>query len=244
MLFKLRYFLTHLLLSVSLAACALLVVFYLWYPSALAYAVGVTKIFITLLVVDVILGPVLTFVVSSEGKKSLKFDIGVIVVLQLSAFAYGIHSVALGRPVWMVFNVDRFDLVQAYQISDEYRAQARPEYQQLSWFGPKQVASAKPKDEAAQQHLLFESVMGGADLPLRPDLYEPIENELAQIKASVLSLSNLQRYNDKTEVEQVLEKWPEADGYLPMNTKLNPVTVLIQKTTGKVLGIVALKPWG
>ena len=46
-----------------------------------------------LLAIDVILGPVLGFIVFKEGKKTLKMDLAIIIVLQLSALSYGLFSI-------------------------------------------------------------------------------------------------------------------------------------------------------
>ena len=137
MSFRLRCFLVHASISSVLALISVFVVFGLWYPSPIHKAVGATDIFLLLLAVDVVLGPLLTFVLAVEGKKYLKLDFVVVALLQVSAFFYGIYVVAEGRAVWLVFNIDRFDLVQAYQVNEKYRQEALPEYQLLSWTGPK-----------------------------------------------------------------------------------------------------------
>lgn len=242
MSFRLRGFLWHLSASVLLALLSIMVVFYFWYPSPLHLAVGVTSIFLILLTVDVIMGPLLTLLVCKEGKKTLKFDLTIIVLLQLSAFGYGLYTVAQGRPVWLVFNVDRFDLVQAYQVVDSYRAVAKPEYKNFSLLGPKVVAARKPLDVEAQNTLIFES-MGGVDMPVRPDLYVPYEDELELVRLKALPLINLKKYNSQDQVDNVLDDWPDADAFLPMMSNVRPMTVLIKRDTGSILAIVPLNPW-
>ena len=68
MIFRIRAFSFHLLISLVVGVVSLILVFQIWYPTPLDIATGVTKIFVILLVCDVILGPVLTFVVASPGK--------------------------------------------------------------------------------------------------------------------------------------------------------------------------------
>ncbi|MDP3837604.1 MAG: hypothetical protein Q8Q54_01645, partial [Methylococcales bacterium] len=77
-------FLTHLLLSGLVAAVTIIIVFFIWYPRPLDEATGVTQIFLLLLAVDIVTGPVMTFVVYQRGKKGLKFDLSVIVLLQIA----------------------------------------------------------------------------------------------------------------------------------------------------------------
>ncbi len=85
--------------------------FYL-YSSPLATAVGVTHIFLMLLVIDVILGRLLGLLVYKEGKKTLKFDLSVIILIQMAALCYGVFSIEQGRPAWLVYNVYHFELVR------------------------------------------------------------------------------------------------------------------------------------
>ena len=109
---RLKFFLSHLSISLLIVLLVIGLVFFVWYPFQLTTAVGVTHIFLMLLAIDVIIGPVLGLLVYQEGKKSLKFDLTVIILLQLSALFYGIYSIEQGRPVWLVYNVDRFELVR------------------------------------------------------------------------------------------------------------------------------------
>lgn len=69
---KVRYFLWHFFISICIAVLSLMWIFHVWYPSPLAKATNVTHIFLMLLTIDVILGPILGFVVYEEKKKTLK----------------------------------------------------------------------------------------------------------------------------------------------------------------------------
>lgn len=78
---RLKFFLNHLFISCLIVLLVIGLVFFIWYPSPLATAVGVTHIFLMMLAIDVIVGPILGLLVYKEGKKTLKFDLGVIIVL-------------------------------------------------------------------------------------------------------------------------------------------------------------------
>ena len=54
---RLKFLLSHLFISCLIALLVIGLVFFIWYPSPLSTAVGVTHIFLMLLVIDVILGP-------------------------------------------------------------------------------------------------------------------------------------------------------------------------------------------
>jgi hypothetical protein len=243
MRFRFRAFFYHLLVSGLAALLALWLIFVIWYPSSLSEAVGVTSIFLILLCVDVIVGPLMTLLVAKEGKKSLKFDLMVIVIIQLAAFAYGMGVIASGRPVWIVFAKDRFDVVRVHEIEQKHIDAAEEQFKHASWFGPQWIAARLPQDQRQLNDLVFESVAGGADLAYRPDSYVDYESELEAIKSRSFALSELYKYNVEGDVKNILSKWPEASAYLPLMARKQELTVLINKQSGKVISIVPLKPW-
>jgi hypothetical protein len=242
MSYRLRGFLIHLAVSVALGLTATGIIFLIWYPSPLEQAIGVTSIVLILLGVDVVAGPLLTFAVCKQGKKSLKYDLMLIVLVQISAFIYGIHIIAQGRPVWIVFNKDSFIAVQAFEMKHNYMEKAKSEYQVTSFSGPGWVALHYPSD-TEQKRVLYESAFKGVDLPRRADFYEPIGNQMELIKQKAQELSQLNQFNKPEEVKVELAKWPEANAFLPLNAREIPVSVLIKRETGVVVAIVNLKPW-
>ena len=72
---RLKFFLIHLSISLIIALSVVGLVFFAWYPTPLVIAVGVTQIFLMMLSIDVIVGPLLGLLVYKEGKKTLKFDL-------------------------------------------------------------------------------------------------------------------------------------------------------------------------
>jgi hypothetical protein len=240
---RLKAFLLHLAGSAVIASLALLLVFQLWYPAPLHDALGVTDIFLLLLLVDVVLGPLLTLLVFKVGKKTLVLDLAVIACLQLSALGYGLWTVAEGRPAWMVFNVDRFDLVQVVDIDARQLQDARPAYQAASWFGPRWVGASSPDDVEQRNTLVFESMMGGSDIPQRPSLYRPLANMSDTLRGKARSSQELHSYNGREQVRDALARWPEADAWLPLKARVRSMVVLVNKQRAEVVAVVDLKPW-
>src|SRR5690554_2044423 len=95
---RLRAAALHFLLSACVLSVAVYLIFWIWYPAPLHIAVGVTQIYIIILIADLIIGPLLTFVVYKNDIKKLYFDLALILLIQISAFLYGMHAVAQGRP--------------------------------------------------------------------------------------------------------------------------------------------------
>ena len=243
MLLRLKAFFLHLGLSAIIALLVLCLVFRLWYPAPLAAAVGVIHVFLMLLLVDVILGPMLTLLVYKAGKKTLVFDLAMIAALQLAALSYGLWAVSQGRPAWLVFNVDRFDVVQVLDIDTRRVDQAPSEYRAPGWSGPKWVAAIGPDNIERRNEILFEAVQGGSDIAQRPELYHSLAASSEQMKARALSLSSLSQFNESEAVINTLAAWPQATGWLPLMARAQPMVVLLTSSNTRVLAIVPLRPW-
>lgn len=234
---RIRFFIGHFTLSLLMAFLSLLLVFIFWYPSPLAQAVGVTHLFLMMLAIDVIVGPVLGFIVYKEGKKSLKMDLAIIILIQLSALIYGLYSIEQGRPAYIAYNIDRFELVRKNEI-------VSTNYQHKETFGlyPSYVAVQYPEDSKLKEKMMFDEVFGGVPLSQRPEFYQSLESAKQQMKEKVLSLNDLSKYNSPLQVGKILSKYPTAIGFFPLKANNLDMTVLVDKEY-KVIKIVDLRPW-
>ena len=240
---RLKFFFSHLSISFLIALLVSGLVFFVWYPEPLAKAVGVTNIFLMMLAIDVIVGPILGWLVYQEGKKTLKFDLSVIILIQIAALCYGVFSIEQGRPAWLVYNVDRFELVRKNELVDTNIQQAQPQFQQPSWFKPQYVATEFAKDIQQRNDEMFAEVLGGISIAQRPERYVELTQVTTQIQQRALPLKELEQYNPKTDVEKALAKYPKADAWLPLKATAVDMTVLINKEKGEVVKIVDLRPW-
>lgn len=239
---RLKFFLSHLSISLLIALFVIGLVFFIWYSSPLAKAVGVTHIFLMMLAIDVVIGPILGLLVYKEGKKSLKFDLTVIILLQLSALFYGVYSIEQGRPAWLVYNADRFELVRKNEIVMENPTLVQSQFKQISWFKPQVVATEFAKNTQQRSDDMFAEVLGGISLAQRPERYIELSKAKKQMQQRAQKLELLQQYNNKTDVEKVLAKYPQATAFLPMKASAVDMTVLIDQKAN-VIKIVDLRSW-
>ena len=237
-----KFFLGHLFISLLIALLVVGLVFFIWYPSPLATAVGVAQIFLMMLVIDVIVGPILGLLVYKEGKKSLKFDLSIIIAIQIVALCYGVYSIAQGRPAWIVFNVDRFELVRKNEIMDQNINHAQPQFQQPSWLKPQFVATEFAKNIEQRSDDMFAEVLGGISIAQRPERYVDFIQAKEQIQQRAQKLDLLQQYNKKTDVRKILAKYPQATTFLPLKASVVDMTVLVDQNSN-VIKIVNLRPW-
>ncbi|WP_202740439.1 MULTISPECIES: TfpX/TfpZ family type IV pilin accessory protein [Acinetobacter] len=240
---RLKFFLGHLVISFFIALIVVGVVFFIWYPFPLAKAVGVTHIFLMMLAIDVIIGPSLGLLVYKEGKKTLKMDLSIIILIQIIALGYGVYSIAQGRPAWLAYNVDRFELIRNNEILREQIAQASPQYQQPSWLKPQLVGVEFAKDKNIRGDEMFAEVLGGISIAQKPERYVPLDNVKKQIQQRAQNLDVLNQFNDKALVEKTLSNYPQATAFVPLKANAVDMTVLINTEKGEVVKIVDLRPW-
>lgn len=231
-----RYFLSHLVGSVIVACILLAVIFLIWYPTPLAQAVGINHIIFMLIIIDITIGPVLSFLIYKEGKKSLVFDLSVILILQISALFYGVYNIAQGRPAWIVYYKNSYELIRHADVIIESNLK-----KSSPWFGPKYVGiklSSDPKKFS--QELSLE--LSGFSLAQYPERYIPIENVKDDMKKYALPVQKLSKYNDPSMVSHILSHNPKAQYFFPMKASFEDITVLVDDTY-QVIKIVNLRPW-
>ena len=231
MKFRLFCFASHLLISFVIALFTVLVVFWVWYPSPLDKALGVADIFLLLLCIDVIIGPLLTLIVAKQGKKTLKMDLSIIGVLQIAALSYGLYIVAQGRPVWLVYDNNRFEVVQAYEAVTNPQS-SRGDFP-LSLTGPIWGAVVEPVPATvARRDAFYQAAF--------LQKYELVTDKSG---SNAIPIEILKRFNDADKVEQEASKYPTANSYIPMIGKQKPMVVFVNKSAGDVIAIVDLAPW-
>ncbi len=244
MKFRLKAACIHLLISALVALIGIGLVFWVWHPDPLQKAVGVTHIFLMMLGIDVVLGPLLTLLVaSSKEKKTLKFDLSVIAAVQLAAYLYGMHSIAVSRPVYIAFDKLRFEVVQADSVVRATDKTILPEYQSNPLFAPQWVSVRPYKDAAEQSRRTMLELQEGVSPSMMADLYQPLNDGWGGMLERKHGLDELKQYNPAEQVAKELAAYPQADSYLPMKAPSVDMAVLLDSRQKQVLGIVDLRPW-
>ncbi|MEZ2773897.1 TfpX/TfpZ family type IV pilin accessory protein [Acinetobacter pseudolwoffii] len=234
---RMKFFLTHLAISLFIATMALLLVFIFWYPFPLSKAVGVTHLFLMMLAIDVIVGPILGFIVYKEGKKTLKMDLTIIILIQLSALIYGLYSIEKGRPAYIVYNIDRFELVRKNEIINNGKSKV-----DSIGLSPNYVAVKYPEDTQLRNKVMFDEVFEGIALSQRPEYYQSLDTVQHQVKLKTQELQYLSQFNSATDIEEILKQYPNAVGFLPLKANNLDMTVLVDQSY-QVIKIVNLRPW-
>lgn len=171
----------HFLASLFLATLAAALVFGVWYPYPYRELAGGRELFLLVVAVDVICGPVLTLIMYSPTKprSELGRDLGIVILIQLAALGYGLHVVWQARPVYLVQEVDRFKIIALPEL-EAMEVAKLPGGLQPRWMdGPRTVAIRDPKDVEERNKVVLESAQGGRDYAERAEFFLPYEGDAA-----------------------------------------------------------------
>lgn len=237
-----KYSFVHFLLSLLLAAAIATLIQVQWYPSPLLKATGVLPAFLVIIAVQVLLWPLLSLFVYKENKKSLKFDLIIIVIVQIAFWFFSLYALAQGRPAWIAYTLERFELVKANEIVTMDVDNINSDFKSPTWTGPQFVGTTLSEDADVRSKHLLEEVLGGISIAQRPEQYVSIDIMKDRMLKEQQSLEELKKYNEISKVDKIIARYPDAYGYIPLRAQQVDMVVLLDDS-GTPLQIVDLRPW-
>ena len=230
----------HLVASITLISFIFGWVKWIWYPQALFFAASGFDLMKILIVVDLILGPLIMFIIFNPKKKSLKFDVSAVLICQLLFLAYGLWSLYTVRPAYIAFVDNQFVLVRANDLENEDLKKASSvEFQQRPLFGPLIVGTERPSDKAEQDALMFAS-LENVGIESFPQYYVPFEQIQAKLPALSKPLEELEIDNDRKKnleaIRATLQKSIKSVLFCSVKLKGPYLYAAINASNGAVLG--------
>lgn len=231
----------HLGISLSIAVLAALLVFALWYPYPYREISGGRELFLIVMVVDVMLGPLITLAVfnRTKPKAELRRDLAMVGLIQLAALGYGLWTVFVARPVHLVFEYDRFRVVHAVDIPAELLIHEIPGVEALPLCGPTLLALRPFRDNKEEMEATL-AALQGLSLSARPHLWQPYAQAKPQVLQAAKPVQTLMTRFAKnaTQIKAAVDqaKRPiEALVYLPLISRQMAWTVLLDPVTAEPL---------
>lgn len=234
----------HFLISLIVIGTIAALIVWRWYPPALFGMARAGGLLSTIAGVDLVLGPLLTLIVYKAGKKTLRFDLTVIALLQIAALAFGLHVVWQSRPVYVVAISDRFRMVFANEIDEASRRRAPAAYRALPAWGPVTVAAPLPKDGKRQLEIMLDA-FSGLDISQQPEYFQPYPAAAGQTLANALPASRaiaLAPAGARAAWQTAIGARDDA-AILPIVSSRGSASVLLDRRSGRILGFTPLDPW-
>jgi len=221
-------FLLHLGMSLALIAAVFAPLYLVWFPHALAAASGGLEGLTIVAAVDVVLGPLLTFVIYdvAKSKSHLARDIGIIVFLQLSCLFAGVFVVYEARPLAIVHVFDTFHVLS--QPNFDALDLDSGVLNKFSGNYPKMLYVDVEKNSIAFFNRKILDELNNAPLPqFRPDLYRDMPRDSVQA-ASILQETKADNSSDCT-VQNIESAY--TAGAVCFNTETFKFTDFIEGTS-------------
>ncbi|MBI5256951.1 MAG: pilus assembly protein [Burkholderiales bacterium] len=233
----------HLSGSALVALLAAALVFVVWYPEPYDALAGGKSLFILIITVDVVMGPLITFAVFDRAKpvRELSRDLAVVLAMQLAALGYGMNTMFVARPVAMALEGDRLRVVSAVDVMREELPLAPPPLQSLPLWGPILLRTTVPTEGSAK----FEAIqraLAGNDLGTRPRYWQPWdETARAELRSGAKPLGELPPgdASQRAALAAAIDKAKVAPAelrYVPVISRHVESIALVDTRTGELAG--------
>lgn len=239
---KLKAVAAHLGISAVLVGIALALMMVLWFPAPLYATDGGGTGLKLLLLVDLVLGPLLTFVVFNPAKRRrlMVIDLGVIAALQLAGYGAGLYSIHSVRVQALAFYQGQFQSVTAQDFKSQEIAAGG--WTALGDGAPYLVAVRKPETGEEQAGVLtFEMTTGLAPFQLH-FLYQPLASAAPEVLARGWTMAELEQADPLA--ASIAGDWARGKGFAAPYQRLRFYRVegfydqatLVLDTEGRWLG--------
>lgn len=232
----------------ALAIIAGLILF-AWYPYPFLQFRENDKFSLLLVLSAVLIGPALTWLVNKKGKsrRALIFDLVVIVLIQAAAITWGTLALYQNRPYFMVFTVDRFEVLSIRDVDLTHIT--HPKFLDKPGTGPVLVYANMPTDPQKFQKLLNEIMFEGKpDLQFRPEFW----SLYAEKQRLVLDVSKPleQLRNARPESIDAIDKLVKNNGgditqmkFVPGMVKDGQFAAILDADSGEVVDTLVIDAW-
>ena len=236
----------HFVLSLAIAVAAGLLVFGVWFPYPYREISGGRELFMLVVSVDVVLGPLITLAIFNRQKPwtELRRDLAIIVAIQLAALCYGLWTVSLARPVQLVFEIDRFRVIHAVEVPPDMVHLAPPDVDPLPLLGPK-LLSVRPFRSEDERMAATVAAVRGVPIGSRPDFWQSFEAGRGDVLKVAKPLAALKaRFPaSNAEIDRVLVLAGRAESatlWIPMTGRKSFWTTLVDSATGEPVAFLPL----
>jgi hypothetical protein len=207
--FRFKAFAWHLTGSASALTLTLGLLYLGWYHWPGWYLADLPTVLAIMVGVDVMLGPLLTFIIADQTKarRALARDLGAILLVQLVAFGYGVTTLWHARPLYYAFSVNCLSLVQAQDIEQDSAGAASAQTTSAlapHWYSlPRWIWAPLPENSEEADKIVQSAIQGGFDVTARPAYYKPWESGAADLRGQLKRVDDIKFFSPK---EQTLLK--------------------------------------
>jgi hypothetical protein len=223
-------------------------VFGYWYPPPYFRIEGADRVFYVMVAAQLVLGPLLMLILFKPGKKGLWIDMTVISILQVAALYWGLSILYRDRPLFMVYAVDRFNVLAARDI-DPMAVRSAGFLERKPGRGPLPLVAVMPTDPGQREELLMATLFRGEDdIERRPEYWSDYSERLPEVLASASTLEQLVGLNPEltAAIERSLQQHDLGRGqvlFAPVRGVHGDFAVMLNRENGVILGAFEIATW-
>jgi hypothetical protein len=233
-------FLIHMGISLVIFAALAALVVYIWYPDFFFTTDGGWQGIRIIVLVDLVLGPLLTLVVFDRRKPELKRDLTMIGVFQATCLIAGTYVVYSERPLALVYVDGHFYSMSAGAY--EEAGVPVPDLSTLPGPYPKRVVVDIPDDFAAQAEIRGQAIRQRVPLRALADRYQPMTYEALRVDQEAVDVEALQHSELGAQkfAEWVADHGGSLDeyGFLPFGARYGYTYLGVSRTTEELVGLL------
>ena len=244
---KKRAALRHLWPSILLLAIITGLILFVWYPYPFLQFKANDKYSLALIIAAALFGPAMTWFLYRPGKWGLVFDLIVVTLIQFAAIVWATYAMYQNRPYFMVFTVDRFEVLSIMEV--EFTNQEQLKFLNKPNAGPIKLYANMPIEPQAFQKLLKEVMFEGKpDLQFRPEFWSfYAERQIQTLEvSSPLSALRLARPESANTIDKLVERHGGDISqlkFVPGMVKDSPFAAILDADSGAVLESLAINAW-
>ncbi len=241
-----RAALTHFWPSAMLLLTIGCLIIFAWYPHPFLQFTDTAKFPLMLIVIAGLIGPAMTGLVYKKAKRGLVFDLSVIIIIQLTAVAWGTVALYQNRPYFMVFVLDRFDVLSIRDVDPAAIADQR--FLDKPFSGPILLYANMPTGDAFQQLLKEVMLEGKPDLQYRPEFWSlyKAKQTLAIKPSKPLNELRIMRPQSVAEIDKLVQKHGEDISklnFVPGQHQNGQFAAILDADSGEVIDGLVIDPW-
>lgn len=217
-----------------------------WFPGNLFFMEGGLEGLKIIAPIDLILGPALTLAFYRPWKKSAKFDMALIVTVQVAALGYGVYAAHGQRTAAIVYAQSDFDKPRFETVSyNEFKEAQKINLENgraiktVDDFGGKMpiVVFAEPFASGEESRNYIEDILnGGLELRERSDRYRPL-SKLTDGSVNTLANGN----KNTTEVPASSKSGAAAEEFRgPLKARYGDGELVVDVPSAKIIQITQL----
>jgi len=217
-----------------------------WYPYPFLQFNDTAKFPLMMIVIAGLIGPALTGLVYKKDKRGLAFDLSVIIIIQLAAVVWGTMALYQNRPYFMVFTVERFDVLSIRDVDPSTISD--PRFLDKPFAGPIMLYANIPTGDAFQKLLKEVMLEGKPDLQYRPEFWSLYHEKQDQVIKPSKPLSELRimRPESVSEIDKLVQKHGgniSKLNFVPAQHQNGQFAAILGVDSGEIIDTLVVNPW-